>query len=500
VAPRLRFGFPAKVAWRALLTTLPVWLLLAFAIAYPARFAAYQPWLIAGAAAFCLTLALAVRSFVRFPLYTVANLLEALREGDFSLRGSRAVRGDPLGEVLWEVNTLAETLRQQRLRVEETLALLTKVLAAIELPILAFDDSQCLRFANPAAGRLLGLDPERAKGMSAAALELADCLALANGSTLKRAFAGAPSATWELRLAQFREAGKPQTLLVINDLSRALRREELQAWQRLLRVLGHEINNSLAPISSIASTLLQLLSKDPLPSDWRDDSNSALKVIGDRAEALARFVASYGQLAKLPAPNLRQVSLPALLKGVCQLRQPAPVVLVEVPDLNLDLDPDQIEQALINLIKNAAEAASSNRGGVQVSATLERHWLSISVLDEGLGLASSDNLFVPFYTTKPGGSGIGLVLAQAIAEGHGGRLTLANRKDRSGCCALLSLPFRTQQTRLAYAVAPRSSASSTASPPGSKLGDTPLPDKAPVTPKKIVPLGSGSPQVKQGKW
>ncbi len=340
--------------------SLPVWLLLLVAWLAPAWFGAHTAVLIVGVGALSVAWAAALRNYVRFPLNTIANLLEALREGDFSLRGTRARRGDPLGEVILEVNTLAQTLRTQRLRVEETLALLSKILAAIELPILAFDDAQRVRLLNPAAGRLLAIEPELAKGKSAAALGLADCLGCQDRSTLKRAFAGAPVSTWELRLAEFREAGRPQTLLVINDLSRALRREELLAWQRLLRVLGHEINNSLAPISSIAASLLRLLSTDPLPHDWREDTHDSLKLVGERADAL--------------------------------------------------------------------------------SAELEGQWLSICVRDEGLGLASSDNLFVPFYTTKAGGSGIGLVLARAIAEGHGGQVSLCNREDRSGCVARLVLP------------------------------------------------------------
>jgi len=420
--------------------SLPVWLLLLVAWLAPAWFGAHTAVLIVGVGALSVAWAAALRNYVRFPLNTIANLLEALREGDFSLRGTRARRGDPLGEVILEVNTLAQTLRTQRLRVEETLALLSKILAAIELPILAFDDAQRVRLLNPAAGRLLAIEPELAKGKSAAELGLADCLGCQDRSTVKRAFAGAPVSTWELRLAEFREAGRPQTLLVINDLSRALRREELLAWQRLQRVLGHEINNSLAPISSIAASLLRLLSTDPLPHDWREDTHDSLKLVGERADALARFVASYGQLARLPAPNLRCVMLGALLGRVSQLQQRCRVELEEVPEIELNIDPDQIEQALINLVKNGVDATASSLGKVHISAELEGQWLSICVRDEGLGLASSDNLFVPFYTTKAGGSGIGLVLARAIAEGHGGQVSLCNREDRSGCVARLVLP------------------------------------------------------------
>ncbi len=383
-----------------------------------------------------LLLALRLKQRVVYPLYTLANLLEALREGDFSLRGSRAQRGDAIGEVIWEVNALSATLREQRLKVEESNALLAKVIEAIDIALFSFDAESRLQLVNAAGLRLLGRS--HAAGRSAAELGLEDCLAVETAAVLKRSFGGSEG-RFDVRRFRFRSAGRPQDLLVITDLSRALREEERQAWQRLIRVLGHELNNSLAPIKSMAGTLVRVLAREPLPEDWREDVDAGLQVIGDRAEALNRFMIGYTALARLPPPQRREVELAPLLRRVAALEQRVPVKIGALPELRFAADPDQLEQALINLVKNAAEASLAQHGGVEVRAHVHAHadgaQVHIEILDEGLGLSGSDNLFVPFFTTKPGGSGIGLVLARQIIEGHGGRLTLRNRDDARGCRA-----------------------------------------------------------------
>lgn len=386
-----------------------------------------------------LGLAAYLRRRVVFPLYTLSNLLEALREGDFSLRGTRARRGDAIGEVIWEINALSETLRQQRLRVEETLALLTKVMAAVDIAIFAFDAQQRLRLINPAGERLLARRAEQAQGQSAEALGLDDCLDIDNVATVKRAFPGG-SGAFDVRHAVFREGGLRNDLLTITDLSQALREEERRAWQRLIRVLGHELNNSLAPIKSMATTLADLLAREPPPSDWREDAGSGLGVIAERADALARFMAGYTALAKLPPPRKRTVDLSGLLARVRTLETRVAVRVDAPADIHVEVDPDQLEQALINLVKNAAEASLGQGGEVFIRSASDTGAVRIEVVDEGPGLSGSENLFVPFFTTKPGGSGIGLVLARQIVEAHGGSLVLRNRGDRSGCIALVTLP------------------------------------------------------------
>ena len=433
-------SFERRVLLDALLVALPCMLVLALG-AWQAGALDGLAWtLLAIAAIATLALALRLRAKVVFPLYTLSNLLEALREGDYSLRGSRARRNDAIGDVVWEVNALSQTLRDQRLRVEEASALLSKVIAAIDIALFSFDAGQRLRLINPAGARLLALRQRDALGRSAIELELADCLQIESAAVVRRAFPGG-SGRFDVRRYGFREGGLPQDLLVITDLSHALREEERQAWQRLIRVLGHELNNSLAPIKSMAATLSSLSAQDPPPPDLHEDVRGGLKVIADRADALGRFMIGYASLARLPPPSKRPVEIGPLLAQVALLEQRVPVQVLDGPSLSLPADPDQLEQALINLVRNAAEASLATGGTVTLRWSHDDTQLRVEVLDEGLGLSATDNLFVPFFTTKPGGSGIGLVLARQIAEGHGGSLGLENRRDRSGCVARVVLPL-----------------------------------------------------------
>ncbi len=386
-----------------------------------------------------LALALDLRRRAVYPLRTMANLLEALREGDYSLRGSRAQRGDAIGEVVIEINALSRTLREQRLAVEEKSALLAKVIATLDIAVLAFDAEHALKLANPAAERLLGVSFERAAGASADALGLGDWLAIGGAQIRERSFAGG-SGRWEVRHARFREGGRPHELLVITDLSRALRDEERLAWQRLLRVLGHELNNSLAPIRSMAGTLSKLLATAPPADDWREDASGALGVIGDRAEALARFMSRYTAFARLPPPSPKTIDFAEIARRVVHLEPRLEVCVDGNPDVAIRADPDQIEQALINLVGNAVDAALETAGEVCLRWKHDADGIDVEIIDDGNGLPPSENLFVPFFTTKPGGSGIGLVLARQIAEAHGGSLTLDNRSDARGCVARMRLP------------------------------------------------------------
>ncbi|MBD8528062.1 sensor histidine kinase [Pseudomarimonas arenosa] len=389
------------------------------------------------------TLILAARLFQRvvYPLYTLSNLLEALREGDYSLRGSRAHRGDAIGDVIWEVNTLSHTLREQRLRVEEATALLGKVIEAIDIALFSFDDRDQLRLINPAGERLLGMRDELALGQTAQALQLEFALDARQHGTIARAFPGG-SGRFDVRTFGFREGGRPHRLIAVSDLSTALREEERLAWQRLIRVLGHELNNSLAPVKSLAETLHRLVRIEPPPEDWREDVEAGLKVIADRAASLSRFMQAYSTLAKLPPPNRRPLVLLPLLQGVVRLETRVPIAIQCPAELAVLADPDQLEQALINLLRNAAEACQETGGEVELIVESDADWVKLQVVDEGPGIAAADNLFVPFFTTKPGGSGIGLALARQIAESHGGRLSLENRRDAQGCVACLSLPVQ----------------------------------------------------------
>jgi nitrogen fixation/metabolism regulation signal transduction histidine kinase len=382
----------------------------------------------------------ALRDRVVYPLQTLSNLLAALREEDFSIRARGQRKDDPLGEVLLEMNALADTLREQRLGALEATSVLRAVMEEIPVAVFAFDPDRRLRLANRAGERLLARPVERLLGRTAEELGLAQCLGVGGPTILPVTFPGS-AGRWEVRTGHFRQGGLPLELLVMNDVSQSLRDEERQAWQRLIRVIGHEINNSLAPIKSIAHSLERILSRDPMPADWDADMRSGLQVIGARADALGRFTAAYAQLARLPAPVLTAVRLAPLVSRVVGLERRRVVTVNGGPPLVLQADPDQLEQLLINLVRNAVDATMETTGGVFVSWDVLDNRVRVYVDDEGPGLSNTANLFVPFFTTKPGGSGIGLVLSRQIAEAHGGTLTLQNRIPAQGCRAELTLPL-----------------------------------------------------------
>jgi nitrogen fixation/metabolism regulation signal transduction histidine kinase len=393
----------------------------------------------------CLGFAFALRERVVLPLQTLSNLLAALGEGDFSIRARGARGGDPLGEVMIEVNALVETLRHQRLDALEATTLLRKVMAEIDVAVFTFDENQELKFVNRAGTRLLNQPGERLLGRDATAIGLSDCLEGEAPRVINTAFPGGVG-RWEIRRSQFRQGGRPHELLVLSDLSQPLREEERQAWQRLIRVIGHEMNNSLAPIKSIAGSLATIVDRDPPPSDWRDDVQRGLNVIASRSEALSRFMNAYARLAKLPPPKLAPIDVAIFVERVATLEKAHHIKVDSGPAITVQGDGDQLEQLLINLIRNAVDAVKETGGSVRVgwqrvpgsSPSMMELWVE----DEGPGLSNTGNLFVPFFTTKPGGSGIGLVLSRQIAEAHGGTLLLENRDDRPGCRASLRIPMQ----------------------------------------------------------
>jgi len=387
-----------------------------------------------------LSFAFSAQSRVVFPLRTLSNLLAALREGDFSIRARGAANDDALGEVLREVNALGETLRQQRLGALEATALLRKVMEEIDVAVFAFDGGGHLRLVNRAGERMLNQPAERILGRTADELALSECLQGETPRIEQIAFPG-KSGRWEIHRGSFREAGLAHQLLVISDLSRALRDEERQAWQRLIRVLGHELNNSLAPIKSVAENLGSILGRKERASDWQEDMRSGLNVIAARTDGLARFMNAYARLAKLPPPAIRTMDVGVWIRRVVGLEPRLGVQLKPGPEIEIQADPDQLEQLLINLLHNAVDAALETGGGVRVGWGSEDNFVEVWVQDDGPGIPNPANLFVPFFTTKQSGSGIGLVLSRQIAEAHGGSLTLENRETQRGCEARLRLPI-----------------------------------------------------------
>ena len=394
---------------------------------------------------FLLTLAL-LEQIVR-PLQTLANVVSALREEDYSFRAREASPNDALGELSLEINTLADILTEQRIQTIETTALLRRVVDEIDVPIFTFDPDKSLRLVNAAGERLLQQASARLLGRSAAELGLEVCFTANNASLVELPYS-TPNARWMVRKRSFRQSGVPHTLIVLSDVSRALREEERSAWQRLIRVLGHELNNSLAPIMSIAGSLASRLPQLDMAEDTKADFQRGLDIIESRTAALHRFMQSYRRLATMPSPKLQPVELRPLAERVAVLETRLRVHIDSGPDAVLSIDPDLVEQMLINLIRNAVDSAleQSQTAGTEPEVVLRWRQEGANVLlmvqDNGIGLLNPSNAFVPFYTTKQGGSGIGLVLSQQIAEAHSGNVALANRKDTRGCIVTVQLPQR----------------------------------------------------------
>jgi nitrogen fixation/metabolism regulation signal transduction histidine kinase len=372
-------------------------------------------------------------------LQTISNLLAALREGDFSIRARDAGERDALGMVMLEINTLSSTLHAQRIGAQEATALLRAVMAEIDVAIFAFNPQGQLALVNRFGEHLIRRPADEITGMSAGELGL-ELDVRSDSHVHDIAFPGG-SGRWEIRRRTFWQGGEPHQLVVLSDVSQPLREQERQAWQRLIRVIGHELNNSLAPIKSIAGSLSGLLLRDPKPADWRDDMAHGLAVIESRSDALNRFTTAYARLARLPAPRRQPVAFPDLMRRVLAMETRIPVTLTSGPDVTVSADPDQLEQLLINVLRNAVDAALETGGGVNASWSQVDSTVEVDIDDEGPGLQSTANLFVPFFTTKPDGSGIGLVLSRQIAEAHGGTLTLQNRDDGRGTRANVRIPL-----------------------------------------------------------
>ncbi len=437
--PPRRLTHENRLAWLIVCAAGPA-ILIALAMLWFGDYSAKVQWTLALIiVAFFWGFVSSAREHVVHPLQTMANLLAALREGDYSIRARGARENDALGETLLEINSLGETLRVQRLGAFEATALLRTIMAEIDVAVFTFDPDRRLRLVNRAGEHLLGQPIDKLLGKRAGDLGLSACLDADEDAPVSISFPGA-TGRWGIRRSSFREHGLPHELLVLTDLSRTLREEERRAWQRLVRVLGHEMNNSLAPIKSIAASLEALLRREPRPADWQDDARSGLKSIAARADSLSRFMEAYARLARLPPPQKEYVDLAELIRRVVNLETRLAVKIEEGPAAKIMADAAQIEQLLINLVHNAVDASLETHGKVWIGWRVAGDCVEISVDDEGPGIMNPTNLFVPFFTTKPGGSGIGLTLSRQIAEAHGGSLSLANREDETGAEAVLRLP------------------------------------------------------------
>ncbi len=385
------------------------------------------------------------------PLQTLANIIAAIREEDYSFRARGGQRGDVVGDLTLEINALSSTLQVQRATAQDALSLLERVLTSMHSPVLAFDADSRLRVLNTAASHTFTLDLKTSIGQTATDLHLGDLFDVPDQglypalppSTQTLSLSASPT-RWSVRRATFRLDGLPHTLLVLSDVAAVLREEERLAWQRLIRVLSHEINNSLTPIKSIASSLRARISAvDP---EDREDFGRGLAVIEDRSGSLNSFLHAYQRMTHLPAPTMQITEVQELVNRTATLETRMKIDVVSGPLLSILCDPNQIQQALINLLQNAVDAALAadaqqldHPPSVGFSWVVVREELSFLIEDNGLGIQNPANLFVPFYTTKPKGSGIGLALAQEIASAHRGRVTIVSRQNTRGCIATLTL-------------------------------------------------------------
>jgi len=379
---------------------------------------------------------------------TLSNIIESMIDGDYSLRG-RLQHNQAFQELLILVNDLAETLSQHKIEAKESRLLLEKIMQQMDAMVLAVNEQGFIVMANDSAQKLLIGKDHDSKNLQEIRL-----IELMLGKTISQASAGIIefdhkqlSGEHFLFKECFLSEGKQHHLYLITSAERLLIEKERKAWQSILRVLSHEMNNSLTPISSISQAMKQKLQNENKPLN-RSSLSDGVNIIQERADSLSSFIASYGQLSHLPQPNKSQFELNNLLIQLgklfddCQLQWPTQSTVRTNPII-ITADKSQLEQVIINILKNAREAmAQCPKKVIEVSYLQDKKYLHLVISDQGMGIANKENLFVPFYSTKPQGSGIGLTLCRQILFNHGGLIKLTNRKDTTGAQAIISLPLQ----------------------------------------------------------
>ena len=379
-------------------------------------------------------------------LRVLSNVISALEEEDFSFRATHTVPGDALGDLAIEINNLARALEEERLGALQTANLFRSVMTEVGAAIFAFSSDRRLRLLNRAGAELLGRDEALLLHCSAQELGIDDLVEGRSSEIVTRSFPGVER-RWLVRRTHFRLYGVQHLLLVMSEASEVLRAEEQVAWHKIVRVLGHEINNSLGPIKSIADTLALTSARIELPDAFKQDLERGLKIIAKRSDSLNRFLENYTKFTKLPRPYPRLVELKAILAEAIAMESRLPIAIIPGPTLNILVDPDQLTQVFINLLRNAVDSVLAHAihklepDAVTVCWRVEGQDLQVWIRDRGVGISNTQNLFVPFYTTKSTGSGIGLVLSRQIIESHNGHLTIENRKEGPGCEVTIKLPI-----------------------------------------------------------
>lgn len=402
----------------------------------------FPPAAKAGVAAVVLTWILLVAARARGEVVrhirTLSNLIESTRAQDYSMKASGARDAGELAELYRQINTLTESLKIGRQSEQELLSILEMVVSEINVAIIVFDSNDEIRLVNQLANALLKAPTDKLVGVRYSDTVLAQLPVSAQPTLVDFRFPGAEG-RWQIRQHYYRHQGKPSRIVFIADLKQVLSDEEIAAWQRLIRVISHEVNNSLTPITSLCQTLNSILSKSDSAADA--DVRTGLSVIAERAKGLQDFISMYARLARLPEPH--KILFPAhdVAARLQRIFAGQPLEIVPFPDVEVFADPVHLEQALINLVKNGLEANPEGAPPVQLSCTVRDGECQFQIADHGAGVVNPDNLFVPFYTTKREGAGIGLVLCRQIAAKHHGRVSLENRSDGPGAIATFVLPL-----------------------------------------------------------
>jgi two-component system nitrogen regulation sensor histidine kinase NtrY len=366
----------------------------------------------------------------------LTGMVASYRDGDFGFSISMN-RADELGDLVRLHNELGTALREQRQQLAQRELLLESITQQSPMALLLLDAHDRVVYSNLAARHLLG------NGCSLQGLDfgmvLAECPAAlreavdAQQDNLFPVQVEGEDEIYHLSQRRIQLRGLPHRLLLLKCLTRELSRQEVAAWKKLIRVLSHELNNSLGPISSLVTSAEELVRRADLPA-----LPSVLATIGERAAHLHRFVASYAAFAKLPAPRLEPMQWSDL---VAELHRQAEFKIFEVlPEAPIWVDRIQVEQLLINLLKNARESGS-NPAEIELDFSVADDQQRITVRDRGCGMSEAvlAQALLPFYSTKRNGSGLGLALAREIAEAHGGQIRLTNRQG-GGLEVCVTLP------------------------------------------------------------
>lgn len=438
-----RRPFEAQLTQLSLFSSVPLLLLLLWVMVY-AKVSIWLTLLVAligGLSVIYTSCRIHQKSAYQFR--SLSNLLEAMIQGDYSLR-ARSYEGDSaLDELVASINGLAQRLSSQRTESVESQLLLRTVIEHIDVAIVALSEANDISFINPAAKSLLQLGAKDSNATLLKQLSVVQSFPSGHHQVVELSL-GRQQGRFNVHVEEFRELGLQHKLLFITDVRTLLRSEERKSWQSLIRVISHEINNSLSPIASISQTLEGLVNRDEgNVLENKKDVVNGLIIITERANSLSQFVDSYKQLAKFPNPKKQVISVLGLCTKIKYFFENKKIIINSKEDISLFVDPVQFEQVLINLFKNSIEAMleSNLKGVIDIQWNVVNDFVRISIYDEGCGIGNLDNLFVPFYSTKSHGSGIGLVLCRQIVEAHGGYLTITNRVNVQGCCAHIEIPF-----------------------------------------------------------